>query len=682
MTERTAETSFQDLEIRIFPADERVGGYPVEITLGGEQELARGVLAASVLPWVPGDDLVADGQRLFEALFADTKLHGAWTEARGQAPRRRVRLRIDPQAVELHALPWELLHDGPAMLSAQADTPFSRYLPIAMPWSGPVQERPIRVLVVLSDPSDIETKYRLPHADVAEEQKRLEAAFASVRPGDLQVEYLDAPVTLARLEEALRKGDPHIVHYMGHGAFSSERSQTVLYLQDDDGLTRLVYDGELVSMLARQGFRPRLFFLAACESAARSNAGAFTGLAPKLVSVGVPAVVAMQDLITIESASEFGATFYQQLLEHGWVDLAVNQARSTLFTDRCQDAAVPTLLMRLKSGQLWSAEADARGRLVSEEPEVFWKTLVRLIQRKRCIPILGPRVHGHWLPTPADLTRQLSQEFRYPFAHRSELAQVAQYIATNSGEVFLREEYQDALMTNLVDHLPDELRPEGGYETLTALIQAVGWEKLVANSPNQVHRVLASLDLPLYLTTNPDPFMVEALKAGGKEETVRDFCRWNTELDKINSAPELGEGFRPTPEVPLVYHLFGSDEHPKSLVLTEDHYLDFLTNTLTTKERISYRVRGTLANSALLFVGYSLYDWEFRVIMRALVATVGRKVDYPHVAVQLEDIDAAHEADAWRFIQKYFQNAEINVFWGSSAQFAAELRERWEVSRR
>jgi hypothetical protein len=475
------------------------------------------------------------------------------------------------------------------------------------------------------------------------------------------------------------------VHYLGHGAFHSERSQTVLYMQDDDGLTRLVYDDELVSMLARQGIRPRLFFLAACESAARSNADAFAGLAPKLVSVGVPAVVAMQDLITVASASKFGATFYQQLLEHGRVDLAANQARSTLLTDRRQDAAVPTLLMRLKSGQLWGEEADARGRLASEEPEVFWKTLVRLIQRKRCIPIIGPRVHGHWLPTPIEVARRLSREFKYPFAHRHELAQVAQYVATNSGEDFLREEYLNALKANLVHHLPDELRPEDEHETLTltALIQAVGWDKLVANSPNQVHRVLASLDLPLYLTTNPDNFVFEALRAQGQDKRpVREVCRWNAELDELDSAQAVGEDFRPTPEAPLVYHLFGSDEHPKSLVLTEDHYLDFLTNTLTTKERISYRVRGTLANSALLFVGYSLYDWEFRVIMRALVATVGRKVDYPHVAVQLEDIDAAHEADAWRFIQKYFQNAEINVFWGSSAQFAAELRERWEVSRR
>ena len=50
-------------------------------------------------------------------------------------------------------LPWELLHDGRAMLAAQTDTPFSRYLPIDLPWGGAVADRPLRVLVAISDPT-------------------------------------------------------------------------------------------------------------------------------------------------------------------------------------------------------------------------------------------------------------------------------------------------------------------------------------------------------------------------------------------------------------------------------------------------------------------------------------------------------------------------------------------------
>ena len=174
------QTDYSDLEIRILKLEDE--GYPVEITLNGEQEFPRGYLGPDFLPWVPSASPRQDGERLFEWLFADDRLKTAWAEVRGQAPQRRIRLRIDATAAELHAAPWELLQEGPVMLSAQADTPFSRYLPIALPWSGAVEKRPIRVLVVISDPDDLETQYGLAPVDVALERERLETALATVGP--------------------------------------------------------------------------------------------------------------------------------------------------------------------------------------------------------------------------------------------------------------------------------------------------------------------------------------------------------------------------------------------------------------------------------------------------------------------------------------------------------------------
>ena len=119
-------------------------------------------------------------------------------------------------------------------------------------------------------------------------------------------------------------------------------------------------------------------------------------------------------------------------------------------------------------------------------------------------------------------------------------------------------------------------------------------------------------------------------------------------------------------------------------MLTADHYLDFLVKVSAEMERIPTYIRGALANSTLLFIGYSLYDWEFRVILRGLVATLNQRRRFKHVAVQLdhasgdvEDIEAVQH-----FLRQYFQDAEINVFWGSTRQFTAELRERWEAMQR
>jgi len=679
MTNHTSEKNLADLEIRIFQRQDE--GYPVEMTLGGQQEFPRGYLAADILPWVSSSDPVADGQRLFETLLTDPALRSAWAEARGQAPQRRIRLRIDTAAAELHTLPWELLQEGPVMLSAQTDTPFSRYLPIALPWGGPVVERPVRVLVVISDPADIETRFNLPPADVELERQTLESAFESVDAGDLQVDFLDPPATPERLEEQLRTGDGyHILHYLGHGAFSAKRGQAVLYMQDDDGNTRLLPDDELASMLARQGVQPRLVFLAACQSATRSTADAFQGLAPRLVSVGVPAVVAMQELVTVESVLKFSRTFYRRLLEHGQVDQAVNEARSSLLTAGRPDAAVPVLFMRLKSGQLWGAEADARGQVLGvKNPRIFWKGLIKNIKNGKCTPIVGPRVRGRWIPTPSEIASRWADEYGYPYSDRHDLTQVIEYIAVSQGEDFPRYELLDAMKHAFNERLPDRLRPEVEYETLAELVEAVGWKALTADDPNEVHKVLASLNLPLYLTTNYDNFLAQALAAQGKRPS-REICRWNELLDDLPSLFEDDPDYEPTPETPLVYHLFGNEEEPEAMVMTEDDHLDFLVQISAEMERIPSYIWAALANSSLMFLGYSLNDWGFRVIMRGLVATRQRRRRIKHIGVQLDprDVSVIDVDAAQTFLQQYFQDAEINVFSGTLEQFMAELREWWE----
>jgi hypothetical protein len=159
MKDHTSQSTFTDLEVRIFQRQDK--RYPVEITLGSQQEFPRGFLAADILPWISKADPLADGQRLFETLLADPTLRSAWAEARGQAPQRRIRLRIDVNAAELHALPWELLREDTATLSADASTPFSRYLPVSEPWGGVVEQRPVRVLAVISNPDDLEDCYNL-----------------------------------------------------------------------------------------------------------------------------------------------------------------------------------------------------------------------------------------------------------------------------------------------------------------------------------------------------------------------------------------------------------------------------------------------------------------------------------------------------------------------------------------
>ena len=47
--------------------------------------------------------------------------------------------------------------------------PFSRYLPLSIPWGQAVTERPLRVLVAISNPHDL-TRYNLASLDVEKEK--------------------------------------------------------------------------------------------------------------------------------------------------------------------------------------------------------------------------------------------------------------------------------------------------------------------------------------------------------------------------------------------------------------------------------------------------------------------------------------------------------------------------------
>ncbi|MEZ4674001.1 MAG: hypothetical protein R2932_07120 [Caldilineaceae bacterium] len=196
-----------DLELRIL--NQTPAGYPVELTVNHEQEYAGGHLDPGFLPWIPTADPTADGQRLFAWLFADAKLKAAWAEVRGRAGQRRMRLRIDADAPELHAIPWELLReefDGEIAndLAATNATPFSRYL--AGRWQPGVRSCAVRfgVLVAIANPANLAAR-GLQEIKVAEEFAALQAAVEGL---DVELIQLPQPCTATAIETALQRGHP------------------------------------------------------------------------------------------------------------------------------------------------------------------------------------------------------------------------------------------------------------------------------------------------------------------------------------------------------------------------------------------------------------------------------------------------------------------------------------------
>lgn len=271
-------------------------------------------------------------------------------------------------------------------------------------------ERPIRVLAVVSSPNDL-TQHNLAPIDVARERELLKQACAPVSPERIDLDFLDAPVTLARLEQALHSGY-HVLHFVGHGAFNPRTQQGAVYFQDDTGNTQIVTATRLSALLKQQQTRPHLVFLAACQTAAQSTVDALVGVGPELIQAGIPAMVAMQDRVSMNTAQKMTPIFYECLLQHGVVDRAMNEARNNLWAGGHTDAAVPVLFMRLKDGQLWrdaagvSFEAIAAHRTalrerLAQEAQARWGGMAMYIQEEGAtLPIeaspyqqgrLGPR---------------------------------------------------------------------------------------------------------------------------------------------------------------------------------------------------------------------------------------------------------------------------------------------------
>lgn len=290
--------------------------------------------------------------------------------------------------------------------------------------------------------------------------------------------------------------------------------------------------------------------------------------------------------------------------------------------------------------------------------EGHWDLLLGRIHSKRCTPFIGAGASADFLPVGSEVAETWAKETGYPLADSWDLARVAQYMAVTRDRMWPKEK--------LCRWFREQPPPR-------------------FSAPHQPHRVLAALELPVYITTNYDGFMAQALRERGKnpKESV---CMWHGSLKKL-VPPELKPDldFVPTPDSPLVFHLHGHVDVPASLVLTSDDYLDFIITLARDRKILPPYIRQLFTETSLLFVGYRLEDLNFRVIFRSLVTYLDFSLDLElsHVSVQSmrgrEIPDEEREKRVRNYLTRYFQTNRITVFWGPTAEFTGELVSRWEA---
>jgi hypothetical protein len=276
-----------------------------------------------------------------------------------------------------------------------------------------------------------------------------------------------------------------------------------------------------------------------------------------------------------------------------------------------------------------------------------WDLLLLRIKRGKCTPFLGAGACAGTLPLGGDVAAGWASRYGYPLEDRHDLPRVAQFIGiTQEDAMFpkdlLREEFDGLGPPDFARH-------------------------------GEPHGVLAQLPLPIYMTTNYDDFMTQALAARAKEP-AREICRWNRSPALRTEPSALGNGLVPNARTPVVFHLHGHFGVPESIVLTEDDYLDFLVAISQDANLLPHEIQKALAGSTLLFVGYRLADWSFRVVHRGLVMAGEDALRRLSITVQLPPAETEQA-----YLDKYFQAMSVRVFWGTAEEFMAELRGRWEA---
>jgi hypothetical protein len=475
-----------------------------------------------------------------------------------------------------------------------------------------------------------------------------------------------------------------ILYLVCHGAVID--GEPKLWLETPDGAADVVTGSQLVTGLRQLQEQPRLVVLVSCQSAGASpndridDRGALVALGPRLASAGIPAVLAMRSDVTMQTVAEFMPAFFAELRRSGEVDQAVAVARSAV-SER-PDAWMPVLFTRLRSGRIWYVPGFVTGP--GESQFDAWPALVNNIQEKNSTVILGSGMLDALVGSKREIACRWAEKHNFPLAvyDEEDLPQVAQYLATQQDDPYLRRTLKDSLREEIQNRfgaiLSENLKGRGA--DLADLFATVGCQ-LWHDEPLEPHNVLAHLPFPIYVTTNPDNMLTAALEAAGRRPR-REVFPWNAS----RLAPSVDDSWdEPTPDRPLVYHLFGHLETSDSLVLTEDNYLDYLIGATVNRDLIPSVVRSALTEKALLFVGFQLTDWDFRVLFRSIVRQEGGdlRAKYKHVAVQVDpESDRVQDTErARRYLSKYFSAANIgknpSIYWGGTADFVRDLRDNW-----
>jgi hypothetical protein len=292
---------------------------------------------------------------------------------------------------------------------------------------------------------------------------------------------------------------------------------------------------------------------------------------------------------------------------------------------------------------------------IDETLRQHYANLINFLLDGRVVPFLGAGANlcgrpkqlvwkkgtADYLPSGTELSAYLAQEFTCQPG--PDLARVSQDVTLVSGT--------GGLFGTLHDLFDHDYRPTNLHR-LFAEFQALLREK---GLPPRYQ---------LIVTTNYDDTLERAFKDAGEPFDLVTYISDGTSRGKfVHTAPE---GTSQIIDIPNQYREVSLDRRTAilkihgavnravadgvedSYVITEDHYIDYLTRT-DLSNLIPVTLTAKLRKSHFLFLGYGLRDWNLRVILHRISGE--QRLNYKSWAIQRDPPDLDRRAWSRRDVE-------------------------------
>jgi SIR2-like domain len=238
--------------------------------------------------------------------------------------------------------------------------------------------------------------------------------------------------------------------------------------------------------------------------------------------------------------------------------------------------------------------------------------VARAIGKDQCLLFLGAGVHA---PPPA------GSLFEYPDAARPPVGSQLSRSLANELDLLGRHPGEDVKNLQRVALFFQIERDR--HDLVDAVKRAVHDGK----RPSPMLKALAEMNFSIVITTNYDELFERALYAAGKSPKTCIYSKERRVTDDPRGA---------TPQEPIIYKIHGDIKDPKSIVITDEDYIDFVLR-MSDKEPfdpVPLGLKFHLTGCTTLFVGYSLLDYNLRLLFK----TLRWRLD-PSTAPQMYSVD-------------------------------------------